>query len=112
MLPTDNPGRMESSTGEVSQGDGLTSQRWLDRSGQLPGGWGGLAFFDHPSNPGYPGRLSAAGYGTMGLGYDYPAGSPRATWRYRVYTHAGDAAAAAVEARWQDYAAPPTVTVE
>jgi hypothetical protein len=110
MQPTDNPGRMESSTGEVSQGENVTSQRWLDRSGELAGGWGGLAFFDHPSNPGYPGRLSAAGYGTMGLGYDYPAGAPRATWRYRVYTHAGGAADARIEARWQDYAAPPTVT--
>ncbi|HEY3111836.1 MAG TPA: DUF6807 family protein, partial [Chloroflexota bacterium] len=112
MLPTDNPGKMESSSGEVSQGENLKSERWLDRSGELPGGWGGLAFFDHPDNPGYPGRLSAAGYGTMGLGYDYPAGSRSATWRYRVYTHAGDAAAARIEARWQDYAAPPSAAVE
>lgn len=112
MLPTDNPGKMESSTGEVSQGERLESVRWLDRSGALPGGWGGLAFFDHPSNPGYPGRLSAAGYGTMGLAYDFPAGQEVATWRYRVYTHAGDATQARIEARWQDFASPPQVIVE
>jgi hypothetical protein len=111
MLPTENPGKMESSSGAVSQGESLKSERWLDRSGQLPGGWGGLAFFDHPSNPGYPGRLSAAGYGTMGLGYDFPEGSTRATWRYRVYAHAGDATAARIEARWRDYASPPDVAL-
>jgi hypothetical protein len=112
MQPTDDPGKMESSSGEVSQGESIKSERWLDRSGPLAGGWGGLAFFDHPGNPGYPGRLSAAGYGTMGLGYDYPVGSPRATWRYRVYTHAGDATSARIEERWQDYASPPAVAVE
>ena len=111
MLPTDNPGKMESSTGEVSQGETLTSERWLDRSGALPGGEGGLAFFDHPANPGYPGRLSAAGYGTIGLSYDFPEGVPVATWRYRVYAHAGDAAVAQVELRWQDYAHPADVAV-
>jgi hypothetical protein len=112
MLPTENPGKMESASGEVSRGESINSARWLDRSGELPGGWGGLAFFDHPSNPGYPGRLSAAGYGTMGLGYDYPDGSPRATWRYRVYTHAGDATAARIEDHWQDYASPAAVAAE
>jgi hypothetical protein len=112
MLPTDHPGKMESATGEVSQGERLESVRWLDRSGALPGGWGGLAFFDHPSNPGYPGRLSAAGYGTMGLAYDFPPDLEVATWRYRVYTHAGDAAQAQIETRWQDFAHPPQVIVD
>lgn len=112
MLPTDNPGKMESSSGDVSQGENLKSVRWLDRSGALSGGWGGLAFFDHPSNPGFPGRLNAAGYGTMGLGYDFPDGQEVATWCARVYTHAGDAETARIEARWQDYATPPKVTVE
>lgn len=112
MLPTDNPGKMESSSGEVSQGETLKSVRWLDRSGALLDGWGGLAFFDHPSNPGFPGRLSAAGYGTMGLSYDFPVGQTVATWRARVYTHAGNAETARIEARWQDYGAPPTVVVE
>lgn len=111
MQPTDNPGKMESSSGEVSQGETLTSTRWLDRSGALPGGEGGLAFFDHPANPGYPGRLSAAGYGTVGLSYDFPEAAPLATWRYRVYAHADDATVAQVERHWQDYAQPPEIVI-
>jgi hypothetical protein len=111
MLPTEPPGKMESAGGESTHGENLQSERWLDRSGALPGGWGGLAFLDFPGNPGYPGRIDAAGYGTLMLSYRFPEDLAVATWRYRVVAHAGDAGAARIEERWQDYASPLNVTV-
>jgi hypothetical protein len=112
MLPIENPGQMENSSGEVTQDESLQSERWLDRSGLLPGGWGGLSFLDHPGNPGYPGKLNAAGYGTMMLSYRFPEDAPVATWRFRVVAHRGDATDARVEHRWQDYANPMVVSLD
>ncbi len=112
MLPTENPGKMEGADGQVSRQDPIRSERWMDVCGQLPGGWGGVALFEHPSNPGYPRGVSASGWGPGGSGCPFPAGAAEASWRYRVYAHAGDAQEGSVEAAWQGYANPPTVSVD
>ena len=39
--------------GDRKSGD-RSSARWIDYTGPLDGDWGGLAMFDHPSNPRYP----------------------------------------------------------
>ena len=104
---------------------------WVDYSGDLsdPGGTRrtvGVAIFDHPRNPHYPTHWQVRGYGLcsanpFGLA-DYHSGyrqrgdwtlaaGERATFRYRVLWHAGDAAVARVGERFLDWAAPPVVAV-
>ena len=107
---------------------------WVDYSGDLsdPSDAGdtrrtvGVAIFDHPRNPHYPTHWHVRGYGLFaanpfGLA-DYRSGyrqcgdwtlaaGERATFRYRVLWHAGDAAEARVGERFLDWAAPPVVTV-
>ena len=104
---------------------------WVDYSGDLNDADGtrrtvGVAIFDHPRNPHYPTHWHVRGYGLFsanpfGLA-DYRSGfrqrgdwtlaaGERATFRYRVLWHAGDAAEARVGERFLDWATPPVVTV-
>ena len=104
---------------------------WVDYSGDLNDAGDtrrtvGVAIFDHPRNPHYPTHWHVRGYGLFaanpfGLA-DYRSGyrqcgdwtlaaGERATFRYRVLWHAGDAAEARVGERFLDWAAPPVVTV-
>ena len=103
---------------------------WVDYSGTLtdPGGAArtvGVAMFDHPRNPHYPTHWHVRGYGLFsanpfGLA-DYRSGfrqrgdwtlaaGAKATFRYRVLFHAGDAATARVGERFLDWAVPPVIT--
>ena len=105
---------------------------WVDYSGDLADPTGaprtvGVAIFDHPRNPHYPTHWHVRGYGLFsanpfGLA-DYDSGyrrcgawtlaaDERATFRYRVLWHAGDAAAARVGERFLDWAVPPVVTAD
>lgn len=103
---------------------------WVDYSGSAtdPAGVArnvGVAIFDHPRNPFYPTHWHVRGYGLFaanpfgladyGSGYrrrgDWTlAAGERATFRYRVLWHAGDAAAARVGERFPDWAHPPVIT--
>lgn len=103
---------------------------WVDYSGSVtdPAGVArnvGVAIFDHPRNPFYPTHWHVRGYGLFaanpfgladyGSGYrrrgDWTlAAGARATFRYRVLWHAGDAAAARVGERFPDWAHPPVIT--
>ena len=110
---------------------------WVDYSGDVsdlndpsdPSGTRrtvGVAIFDHPRNPHYPTHWHVRGYGLFaanpfGLA-DYRSGyrqrgdwtlaaGERATFRYRVLWHAGDAVEARVGERFLDWATPPVVTV-
>ena len=104
---------------------------WVDYSGELndPAGASrtvGVAIFDHPRNPHYPTHWHVRGYGLFsanpfGLA-DYRSGyrqcgdwtltaGERATFRYRVLWHAGDATEARVAERFLDWATPPVVAV-
>ena len=104
---------------------------WVDYSGDLSDAGGtrgtvGVAIFDHPRNPHYPTHWHVRGYGLFaanpfGLA-DYRSGyrqcgdwtlaaGERATFRYRVLWHTGDAVEARVGERFLDWATPPVVTV-
>jgi hypothetical protein len=97
----------------VADGDALlVDSPWADVSSATKNGrTSGVAIFQHPDNPGYP----HAGwifrhYGFLGASWPHvdahvlqPGETVRL--RYRVYTHAGDAEAAEVEAAWEAYRA-------
>jgi len=105
---------------------------WNDFSAELEGlGYRGITMMDHPGNLRHPTSWHARDYGLNGanpFGYSYfyaraynrpllPSNNgdylleegDDLVFRYRVYVHSGDAEAAAVAARFQDYASPPAV---
>ncbi len=100
---------------------------WCHYSGPVSGETLGIGLIDHPSNPRYPTNWHVRDYGLMtanpfGL-HDFFPGSGKdgslrldtgetATFRYRVFIHAGDAAAGQMDERHADFAAPPAVAVE
>ena len=84
---------------------------WLDWSGPVGEGTAGLAFFDHPTNPGYGGGVTAGGYGCVTMRHDFPSGADSVGFRYRVVAHDGDAAQARIAERFRDYAEPAGVTL-
>lgn len=95
---------------------------WCDYSGLLGDDLVGLAIFDHPENFRHPTYWHVRGYGLMtanpfGLSYFLgdrgrdgslvvPAGG-EVTFRYRLYCHAGDAAAGRVAEQYLNYLFPP-----
>jgi len=97
--------------------------RWVDCSGLVDGKRYGFAIFDAPGNLRHPSTWHARTYGLCSINpfglHDFPGGKggPSGDWtidagssatqRYRIYFHAGDAKAAGVEARWQNFADPP-----
>ena len=119
-----NDGRLVNARGQT--GDAAWGKRaaWVDCSGLVDGRRLGLAIFDGPGNLRHPTTWHARTYGLLtanpfGLSHftrgkergdcTLEAGSER-TWRYRVYFHEGDEAAAKVAARFTDYAHPPAAT--
>jgi len=92
---------------------------WCDYHGPLAGKLVGVALFDHPANPRHPTWWHVRDYGLFAanpFGVHYfekkaggagdlkiPEGESR-TWRYRVYIHEGDAAAAGVAGKYRLYA--------
>ena len=94
---------------------------WCDISGQINGKEYGIAVFDHPSNPRHPTRWHVREYGLLaanpfGLSY-FDKGAPKhagdfkmepgkaVTFRYRVIVHEGDAQAAQLGEKYNQYAA-------
>lgn len=120
-------GRIENAIGGVNEDETWGKQAsWCDYSGPVKGNWVGLALFDHPSSFRYPTSWHVRNYGLMtanafGLShfthgeqdgtYVLPDGETM-KFRYRVYLHAGDAAAGQVGTKYHDYANPPVVKVE
>lgn len=98
--PMDNPGKIE---------DG-GEDPWVGFSGPVGDGWNGIAIFDHPSNPGYPFKPHAQGYGPVSIWREYPQDDAHrggvVTLRYRAYIHKGDAVEGQVKQAWHDYAHP------
>jgi len=95
--------------------------KWCDQSGVIDGKPFGIAILDHPSNPRHPATWHVRAYGLMtanifGL-HDFDPKKPKGagnltiekgkpvTFRYRVVVHAGDAAAAKIDEKWQHFAA-------
>ncbi|HEV7214084.1 MAG TPA: hypothetical protein VGP33_03085, partial [Chloroflexota bacterium] len=117
-LPLDRPGRLQSDEELHLETPANATYRtngcWLDWYGDLDGGVGGLAFFDHPDNPQAGRGLSAGGYGCMTMRSVYPAGAPSGSvsFRRRVIAHPGDSQAAGIAQHYENYARPAQVTVE
>ncbi|MEM7202953.1 MAG: PmoA family protein [Planctomycetota bacterium] len=92
---------------------------WVDYYGPIDGGVVGVAIFDHPENVAHPTWWHARDYGLFAANpfgahdfEDAPAGTgdvvvpagESLTLRYRFFLHRGDTEAAAVAARFDDYA--------
>jgi hypothetical protein len=107
-------GVLVNSEGQKNPPDG-TPARWLDYSGPLNGACG-VALFDHPKNPRHPTRWLNFQSQTIGAA---PAHQEPYAWkpgeslrfRYRVYLHAGDAAAGAVAREYEAFIAEPTARI-
>lgn len=91
--------------------------RWMDYSGPVPGGTTeGIAYFDHPSNPGHPSRwhVRADGWMAASACLRGPLTTARArplVLRYLLHAHKGGADAARSEAVFRDFAARPRYEV-
>lgn len=99
---------------------------WCDYSGTIQGVRAGIAVFDYPTNYGYPVHWHVRNYGLMtanpfGISHFAPESGRRGDWvlgphrsatfRYRVYIHAGDARAGRVAERYHDFVNPPQCEV-
>lgn len=100
---------------------------WNDYNGPVDGETVGIAILDHPSNPRHPTTWHSRTYGLFAVNpfgwHDFDAArrnEPHAgdlvlekgattTFRYRVYFHKGNTAAADVAGAYAAWATPPTV---
>ena len=117
-----NGGMMTNSEGAQTEKQ-VWGQRadWVDYDGTVEGQKVGIVVFDDPQNKGRPPRWHVRDYGLMTANpfalHDYMPGrglsgewvvpvGGEATFRYRVYAHAGDALEADVAGRYADWAWP------
>lgn len=121
-----NEGVLINSENQRGQAAWGRKAKWVDCSGLVDGKRYGFAIFDAPGNLRHPSTWHARTYGLCSINpfglHDFPGGKggPSGDWtieanksstqRYRIYFHSGDATAAAVDARWNDYADPPKAT--
>lgn len=109
--------RVIDSTGWVNEekvhGRGESAQ-WMDFSGTLDAdgkAWGGITFFDHPSNPRHPVPWYVIQDGTFGyfcpsIFFNEPfpmQPNQQVTLRYRVFIHGGKGDKAALDKEFQAY---------
>lgn len=97
--------------GEVPGSVDLGPSPWADYSARFGENelWSGVAVFQHPENPGFPGGWTLRYYGFLGVAWP---GSERYTieageslvLQYRMWVHEGSAAEAEVERAWREYA--------
>jgi len=121
-------GRFENSVGSVLEEEAWGKRAsWCDYAGPTAAGWRGICFMDHMDNPRYPTHWHVRNYGLMTANcigrHDFtgdpsqrddlviPLGESR-SWRWRIVVHDGDAQAAQLAERYQDFLHPPQVTVE
>lgn len=112
----ENGGRIENSDGGVGELASRGGQfAWLDFSGPVENGNDGIALFGHPENPGGSGDFSCREYGVFTVGQSYPtegfARGGAATFRYRAFVHADDAAEGGVAQAYEDYVHPCRVVL-
>jgi hypothetical protein len=113
--PIEGPGQLTAPQAPELQTPATATYRtrsaWLDWSGPVGKGVAGLAFFDHPANPGDERGMTGAGYGCMTLTREHPGGET-AEFRYGALAHVDDADKARVAGRYRDYTQPPSVRIE
>src|SRR5262249_47026087 len=77
---------------------------WCDISSSVPEARQGIAVFDHPANPGFPGAFGKTAVAAqITLTHYPPTQSDQIALRRRVYVHSGDAATAHVAERAAAY---------
>jgi len=121
-------GRFVNSVGSVLEDEAWGKRAsWCDYAGPTTAGWRGVCFMDHMANPRYPTYWHVRNYGLMtancfGL-HDFtgdpaqradlvmPAGQSLG-WRWRVVVHSGDADAASLVERYQDFVHPPLISAQ
>jgi hypothetical protein len=115
----DGGGRIINSAGAVNEKEVFWKPaKWVDYSGPIaPDGRGGIALFDHPSNPNHPTVFHVRDDGWMGASLTFA--EPRTiepdaplTLRYGFWIHAGQRELAAIETQFEAFAkvgdpAPP-----
>ena len=116
ITPTMNipqKGHVENSEGDVGRQEVHHKHaRWCAFSGDVADGVNGIAFFDHPQNPEYPGFWGEIAVPSqMTLLHHPPDELPeeRFQLKFRVYVHDGKTADAQIEKRHQSYIAPVNV---
>src|SRR4051812_42569810 len=94
-----------------------TRPRWVDLSGKIDAGSGGVALLDHPGNFRFPQPIRLHPnkpyfcFAPMVLGsFEIAPGRPYLS-RYRIVVHDGPPDAGALGRFWNDYADPPAVRV-
>lgn len=117
--------RMMTSEGKTRPEIDGTTARWIWIEGTSPEGDSGILFMSHPANPRHPEPLrvwnAKANKGRGDVMANFSP-SKKEDWtlepgktyrlRYRVVTYDGRMTSERAEALWQEFAAPPTVTVK
>jgi hypothetical protein len=122
-----NGGRIDNGYGGVNEGETWGKKApWCDYSGLVDGKHVGIAVFDHERNPRYPTEWHVRDYGLMTancfawnhyrpdekLKGDMTFKKGAVTrWSYRLFIHKGDARKGKVTDRFQEFIAPPKVTL-
>ncbi len=107
-------GHVQNSEGHIGRSNVNEKAKWCDYSGPIGDGWDGIAFFDHPENPEYPGRFGQLAVGQqMSLTHHPPTPLLNGKFhlRFRVYVHEGKTDEAEVAERYADYVNPIEITV-
>jgi hypothetical protein len=107
----DGGGTIRNSAGGVDEkGVFWKPAKWVDYSGPIKGtDTGGIALFDHPSNPNHPAVFHVRDDGWMGPSLTFDAartiepGQPLRL-RYGLFVHAGTPERTALETRWAAFA--------
>jgi hypothetical protein len=116
MTVFDGGGEILNSRGDRNErGAHLKRAEWIDQSGPIsPDRWGGVALFDHPSNPNHPTTWHCRNDGWAGAAFNAEGpysieGGNVLRLRYRVLLHRGDAVRGDVRRRYEEYASRPTI---
>jgi len=106
-------GHVENSEGDVGRQEiHHKNARWCDFSGNVGDGVNGIAFFDHPQNPEYPGFWGEIAVSSqMTLLHHPPDELPddRFHLKFRVYVHKGSTANTEIETHHQNYISPASI---
>jgi hypothetical protein len=120
LLAARLPNSITGETGDVLNSDGEDGQEaarmhasWCDFSGRLGDGWSGIAFFDHPDNPEYPGKFGEYAVNPqMTLTHHAPPYPDEPLeLQFRCYVHGQKAENSGAGDRYQDYLNPPLIEV-